>query len=142
MKKLKRVYHHIDLWEEVKHNMWGEVDDVKSALQQAINFTSDYKLYGYYMMKVVKEWKYSCENALTDDLLNKKAWLGHCAVALALRIPEDITRKAWRFLTDEQRLLANEEAERAITFWKRNYLEDKEIHSDMGEPMLPFGDTR
>lgn len=138
LRKLKRVYHPIDKWEEIKYNMWGEIDDNNNALQQAINFTSDYKLYGYYMFKVVKEWKYSCENSLTDYNINRKAWLGHCAVAMALRIPEDITRKAWRFLTDEQRLLANKEATRAIASWERNYMEDKQIYKNVEEKML-FG---
>lgn len=98
--------------------MWGDVEDRKSFLEKAIEFTGDHKRYGRYMRKIVREWKYSCENALTDPMLNKRAWVGHAACARAIRCPEDITRKAWGFLTDEQRILANAEAERAIQIWQ------------------------
>jgi len=135
-KQLKRVYHDYRLWEEIAHNMWGEATDPKYALEQAIAFTTDHKLYGSHMMRVVKEWPISCENALTDRLINRKAWVGHAAVALALNIPEDITRKAWGYLTDEQRFLANKEAERAIAAWEKSYRPSCSIYRDLGEPVL------
>lgn len=116
--KQKRIYHPYTRWEEIKFNMWGDVEDRKSFLEKAIEFTGDHKRYGRYMRKIVREWKYSCENALTDPMLNKRAWVGHAACARAIRCPEDITRKAWGFLTDEQRILANAEAERAIQIWQ------------------------
>ena len=134
--KLKRVWHDYRDWEEVAHNMWGEATDTQQALWDAIAFTSDHVRYGSYMMRVIQEWPISCENALTDNTLNQKAWLGHAATALALSIPEDITRKAWGHLTDEQRLLANKEAERAISTWKDVYAKSKNLHSDMGGSLL------
>jgi len=134
--KLKRVYHPLHLWEEIHHNMWGEVDDCKAMLEKAIAFTGDYILYGSFMQRVIKEWPISCENALTDYSLNRKAWVGHAATALGLKCPEDITRKAWGVLTYEQQLLANKEAIRAIRAWEDAYRKDKRIHTDMGEPML------
>lgn len=133
---LKRVYHDCRTWEEMQHNMWGSVENKKKALSSAIKFTSDHKKYGRYMQKVIREWPISCENALTDKTLNQKAWIGHAAVALALRIPEDITRKAWGSLTDEQRLLANKEAARAICDWEESYRKDMGIREDLEEPML------
>lgn len=134
--KFKRVYHPYSEWEEVKYNMWGTVSDRDSKLLEAIEFTGNHILYGSYMRKVVEEWPISCENALTDYFLNRKAWLGHAACALAIQCPEDIIRLAWGKLTDEQQLLANKEAERAIQTWEYNYIKGKELYKDMGEPML------
>jgi len=131
-----RVYHHINLWEEVAANMWGEVANVQDSLQIAIEFTGDHEAYGAAMLDVVQNWPYSCENALTDSSLNKKAWIGHAAVAYRLGIPEDITRKAWGHLTDEQRLLANKKAERAIQKWSEHYAKSKGILPEMGGPLL------
>ena len=88
------------------------------------------------MNRVVSEWNISCENALTDYSINRKAWIGHAATALALGCPEDITRQAWRFLTDEQQLLANKEADGAIKSWEYNYIKDRGLHIHVGEPML------
>lgn len=134
--KFKRVYHPIHAWEELKHGMWDDVDDRKSYLERAIAFTGDAKLYGSYMVRVICEWPISCENALTDSALNQRAWVGHAACALAINCPEDITREAWGKLTDEQRFLANKEADRAIWQWRHNYAKNKGIHDDMGESLL------
>ena len=136
--KFDRVYHDCRNWEEVAHNMWGEATDAKLALEQAVCFTGDHELYGSYMLRVAREWSISCENALTDYALNRKAWIGHAAVALALNIPEDITRKAWGLLSDEQRVLANREAERAIREWENAYAKSKGLCWSVAEQMLPI----
>jgi hypothetical protein len=134
--KFKRVYHDYRKLEEVAHNMWGEATDNRIALEQAIAFTSNYYEYGKHMMRVVKEWPVSCENALTDYNQNRKAWIGHAACALAISVPEDIVRKAWGYLTDEQRFLANREADRAIRYWEHAYAKSKGVHSNMGKTLL------
>jgi hypothetical protein len=135
-KQIKQVWHDVRDWEEVASNMWGEVIDQNQALQTAIAFTSDHKLYGSFMKKVCNEWPISCENALTDPYINQKAWLGHAAVALAHNIPEDITRKAWSYLTDEQKYLANKEAEREVSLWKERYIKSSRVHKSVGEKSL------
>lgn len=117
-KSLTRVWRPVDTWEEIKANMWGDVQDRATFLRRAILFTGNYRLYGRYMLRVVNEWPNSCENALTDMSLNRKAWVGHAACALALGCPEDITRQAWGHLTNEQRALANGQADRAISHWE------------------------
>jgi hypothetical protein len=136
MSKFKRVYHPISRWEEIKHNMWGDVKDKKKYLSAAIEFTGNHELYGEHMMRVVREWRVSCENALTDYRLNRRAWIGHAACALALKCPEDITRDAWSKLSDEQRLLANQEADRAIAHWEHTYAQGAGVREDLGAPML------
>lgn len=133
---MNRVYHPFNIWEEVAHNMWGDVENAREALAEAIKFTGDHKRYGHYMMRVVREWPISCENALTDQNLNQKAWVGHAACALALRLPEDIVRKAWGHLTNEQRVLANKEADRAIREWRKLRGSCFEVRATMDEPLL------
>lgn len=140
--KLKRVYHPVEDWEEIAHNMWGRVNNRAEMLKKAIEFTSNHKIYGQYMREVVETWPISCENALTDQNLNQKAWVGHAACALALGCPEDITRKAWGYLTDEQRFLANREAARAIARWVKDYTKDRALPEDVGIQVLFEWDTR
>lgn len=135
-RQIKQNWHDVREWEEVAHNMWGEATDRKQALETAIAFTSDHKLYGSYMVRVTHEWPISCENALTDPHLNHKAWVGHAAVALAHGIPEDVTRQAWAYLTDEQKYLANKEAERAVAAWKMRYVEGEGLGEDVGRALL------
>lgn len=132
----KRIYHPIHKWEEIPANMWGDVTDREAYLARAIEFTGDHKRYGSFMRRVVSEWPFSCENALTDHALNKKAWIGHAACALALGCSEDITREAWGRLTDEQRLLANKEAARAIQIWENDRDKDSVLQGDLGITVL------
>lgn len=134
--KFKRVYHHYLDWEELDYGMWSYSSDKKRHLAKAVEFTGNHRLYGRFMMRVVSEWHISCENALTDYSLNRKAWVGHAACALAIGCPEYITREAWGLLTDEQRILANKQAERAITRWEKNYRKDKKIRRGVGQKSL------
>jgi hypothetical protein len=136
MRKFKRVYHPYELWEEIKFGMWDDVSDEKEWLEKAILFTGDHKLYGSFMMRVVYEWPISCENALTDYNINRRAWVGHAACALGMGCPEHITRKAWRFLSYEQQYLANEEASRAIRAWENNYFKSQQLRESLGGALL------
>lgn len=139
---MQRVWVPIDQWEEIRFNMWGEVSNRHRFLEKAIIFTGNHRLYGKYMLRVTYEWPRSCLNALTDLSLNRKAWIGHAATALALRCPEDITRQAWGVLSDGQRLLANEQASRAIQSWEMRYQQSDAIRQHLGKTMLPKRNTR
>jgi hypothetical protein len=108
-------------WEEVKHNMWGNASDRREWLQRAIEFTGNHELYGFWMMRVADAWKYSCEHHLTKLDTNRKPWIGHAAVAMAMQCPEDIVREAWGHLTEEQQRLANAAADRAIEHWEMTH---------------------
>jgi hypothetical protein len=134
--RFKRVYHPVHLWEEINFNMWGEVDDRAAWIEKAISFTGDHEKYGYYMLRVIREWPISCENALTDYSLSQKAWVGHAACALGIRCPEDIVRAAWGKLSDERQFLANKAAARAIQQWSISYAESKGLPEQMGGALL------
>jgi hypothetical protein len=111
------IWHPWWLLEEVKSNMWGDVSNRKTWLEIAILFTGNADLYGEWMLKVVDEWQYSCEHALTKSG-DKRPWIGHAAVAMAIKCPEDIVRQAWGYLTPEQQDKANKKAEEAIEIWR------------------------
>jgi len=134
--KFDRVYHSYWDWEENNFNMWGAVENKKKWIKKAIAFTGDHLKYGRFMMRVINEWPISCENALTDYNINRKAWIGHAAVALAIQCPESIVREAWGHLTDEQRFLANKQAERAIQAWEKHYGESKGLCFNMENEVL------
>lgn len=118
---MRRIYHPYYNWEEIKAGMWDSVNNQEEMLQKAIDFMGDHILYGSFMLRVVNEWPVSCENSLTANI-NRKAWLGHAACAMAIRCPENITRQAWGYLTEEQRILANKQAEEKIIIWEKTRL--------------------
>jgi len=111
------IWHPYWLLEEVESNMWGVVNHRNTWLEIAKVFTGNHELYGEWMKKVVANWKYSCEHNLTKAG-DKRPWIGHAAVALAIKCPEDIVREAWGHLTKEQQDAANQQATNAIELWR------------------------
>lgn len=126
---IKRVYHPYWMWEEIKHNMWGTVNNRFEMLEWAIEFTGNHELYGEWMMNVVNDWRHSCEHNLSNLTQNRKAWIGHAACAYANNCPEDIVRSAWSHLSEEQQRLANGVADKAIAHWE-------ELNKIKGEEQL------
>ncbi len=104
--------------------MWDDVvgKEAEKILPLAIKFTGNNVIYGESMRKVIYKWFFSCETFLSDKHINRKAWLGHAACSLEHNLPENIVRMAWKKLTDDQRNLANKEAEKYIKEWEKNYL--------------------
>ena len=122
--KIKRVFHRWEKCEEYKTNMWRAVppecrDDYVAKSRQLMLDCDAFELA---MRKAVDEWPFSCEAALSASTMNHQAWIGHAGCAIAHNAPEDLTRQAWRTLTKEQQDAANAAADRAIAYWRENYI--------------------
>ncbi len=125
---MKRIWHPYQLWEDWRAGMWRRVspEEESQFVDAAVAFTGNAQLYGSFMFKVVKEWKYSCEHNLTERSMNRRAWVGHAAACMAIHCPEYLTRRAWWMLTQEQRDAADHQATLAIQAWTRR--NDKQLH--------------
>lgn len=118
---MKRIWRHYTDWEEIDAGMWVPVRAGKERtilVRRAIAFTGNAERYGEAMLRVVREWPNSCEHNLTDLSQNRKAWIGHAAACLEIGVSEDVTREAWRHLSDDQRDAANAKATEAILAWE------------------------
>jgi hypothetical protein len=117
---MRQVYIPYWKWECYKNGMWLKVDSKteQEMLNAAIEFTGNHILYGEAMRKVVYLWENTMINHLTNRSINRRAFLGHCAVYYKLQIPEYIVRRAWKFLDNKQRILADNEAEKTIKEWE------------------------
>lgn len=125
MKKIKRVYHHYLKCEEYKTNMWKAVPvaERQSLQDKSAEIMKNCEEFEAAMMRAVTEWPFSCEANLSASVINHQAWMGHAGCAINHNAPEDITRLAWRTLTEAEQDLANEAADRAIAAWRTKYLE-------------------
>lgn len=119
-KQIKQVWLPYWKWEDYKAGMWLKED--KERLSEAIEFTADHKIYGEAMREVVSLWSNTMINSLTNPSINQRAFVGHCAVCYRLGISERTTRKAWKYLTQNQRDLADNEAQQTINEWRIKYL--------------------
>lgn len=120
---MKRIYHPYHKWEEFHLGMWRKESKTYESenLPLIIEFTGNHIEYGKAMIRVINEWKFSCENTLTNESINRKAWIGHAACCIQYGWPEYLVRVAWGKLTERQQLLANNEAEKAIKLWELNH---------------------
>lgn len=113
------VWHPFEQLEEAASAMWKNVNHRATWLELAKTFTGDAQLYGEWMLRVIERWPKSCQHNLTKGG-DKRPWIGHAAVALAINCPEDIVRAAWSGLSQKQQNEANKKAEEAIEIWRRN----------------------
>ena len=122
--RLKRVYHHYKLCEEYATNMWRQVPvaERQAYQDQSAALMIDATAFEAAMCRAADEWPYSCEAALTASTMNHQAWMGHAGCAIKHNAPEDLTRLAWRSLSESQQDLANAAADRAIAYWKQKYM--------------------
>jgi len=133
---MKQIYVPYWKWECFNSGMWDNVNNKyleDKLLSEAIEFTGNHILYGRSMGKVVVSWKCSMLNFLSNKSMNRKAYLGHCAVFIEKQIPEYIVRMAWKQLTNKQRELANLEAEKYIKEWELHYMKKSMIILELGK---------
>jgi len=116
--------------------MWRKLpkEEELEMLQKSIIFTGDWVRYGEAMGEVIKAWPRTMLNSLTNTSINRRAFLGHCAVQYKINCPEYITRQAWGLLNNKQRFDADTVAQKHIDNWIKEYAkENREVCKRMGE---------
>lgn len=96
-------------WEDFNNGMYEDIcaKSLPLLLEQAVEILSSPELFDALLSEMLKSWKVSSAVNLSNRGMNRRAWLGRAACCFALRIPEDVTRQAWKQLTDRQRNEAN-----------------------------------
>ena len=122
MKEYERIYHPYWLWEDYKNgfneNCSGEIKiNYKEKIIEMFN--SEQKTLEN-MRNVINNWTYSCEHNLTNNSVNKIAYLGQCACCFYCGAPNTITMECWSMLTNEVKVRANKNAEQVLSEWKIN----------------------
>lgn len=115
-----RILHTWDKWECYRAGFYAErppggltQDEGEDAYRE---FLSDLDRFEAALRVVTKEWRYSPEHYLTNDRMNRVAWLGQASVAQALGIPSGC-RGGYHRLTDEQKYAADMLAMRYLNEW-------------------------
>lgn len=108
--------------------MWSKGDETR--VQEAVDFTGDHILYGKAMEEVITAWPRTMLNSLTNTSINRRAFLGHCAVTYKTGIQESVTRLAWGFLTDQQRMDADAQATKHIRIYEKSH---RELYTAFGK---------
>lgn len=115
-----RIYHTWDKWECYRAGFYAERPPNGMTLEQGAEayraFLSDLDKFRAALEVVTTTWKHSCEHNLTNDRMNRIAWLGQASVAQALGLPSGC-RGGFHELTPEQKSAADALAFEYLNRW-------------------------
>lgn len=115
-----RLFHTWDKWECFRHGFYAERPpgdlSQEDGEERYREFLADPVRFGTALEVVTSEWMHSCEHYLTNDRMNRIAWLGQAAAAQAMRMPS-CCRGGYYKLTDEQRKAADDLALEYLNRW-------------------------
>jgi hypothetical protein len=116
---MNRIYHTWDKWEcypagfyESKHKTLTD----QQCREMYRDFLRDIDRFNYAIAKLFSEWPNSCEHYLSNENMNRLAWLGQAAVCISHGIPAQF-RGGFNMLTDQEQELANQAALNALNVW-------------------------
>jgi hypothetical protein len=120
---MKRIYHPYWLWEDHKagfyENCSGENKELL-ILKGIEMFNCEIKTTEN-MLRVINEWQYSCEHNLTNESLNKIAYIGQSACCLYSNIPNKVTMEIWNKLEKNVQDRSNKIANDILNIWKQKH---------------------
>jgi hypothetical protein len=115
-----RILHTWDKWECYKAGFYAERPPAGMSQEQGEqayrDFLSDMDKFEAALVVVTTEWKYSPEHYLSNERMNRIAWLGQASVAQALGIPSGC-RSGYQLLTDDQKYAADMMALKYLNRW-------------------------
>ena len=120
---MNRIYHTWDKWECFPAGFYNNQapkglssDDCLEAYRA---FLADIPRFQAAMRRVVNEWKNSCEHYLSNECMNRIAWLGQSAMCIETGIPAQF-RGGYNLLTEDEKKAADDAALEVLNLWMKN----------------------
>jgi hypothetical protein len=117
---MERIYHRWEVWECYKAGFFEEHPPKGLTPEQCQEMykelLTDIYEFKRIMYKVVNEWPISCEHNLTNEKMNRIAWMGQSSLTMKYGIPSKY-RGGFNLLSDKEQREANEAALEVINYW-------------------------
>ncbi len=116
---LERIYHTWDKWECYPAGFYEgqksgmEDEDAKEAYRA---FLANLERFGGALGRVTSEWVNSCEHYLTNESMNRVAWLGQASACIEMGLPSKY-RSGYFLLSEEQQKAADSLALEYLNKW-------------------------
>ena len=124
---MKRIYHPWDRWECFPAGFYATVPPAPMTAEQALDayavFLRDTPRFEAALGRVLAEWPTSCEHFLSNEGLNRIAWLGQASMCIATGVPS-FFRAGFKLLNDQERRTANATALKWLNVWLHPRSED------------------
>jgi hypothetical protein len=117
---MKRIYHPWTVWECYPAGMYSTTAEIGSeaALQAYAVFLHDTSRFERALQRVLAEWPLACEHFLSNESINRIAWLGQASMCIDTGIPACF-RGGFKLLDNNARDIANRTAQIFLDRWIR-----------------------
>ncbi len=118
---MKRLFEKYTEWEDYKNGMYEmyKTED-EDLIRKSVYLLTNSVLFLETCKSVVKDWRITTSVHLTNNTINKKAWIGQASCNYLYKVPELLTRVAWGKLTKDQQENANNIAQTVINSYLTN----------------------
>lgn len=118
---MKRIYHTWDKWECYPAGFYESYpqdrsitdDEARAIFAEVLRDIPRFKIA---LERVLAEWPNSCEHYLSNERMNRIAWLGQAALCIAEGIPSRY-RGGYNQLTDAEKAASDDAALDALNTW-------------------------
>ena len=132
---MTRIYHTWDKWECFPAGFYEpQPPDGITAVNATVmyrDFLRDLQRFERYLFVVIRDWVNSCEHNLSNESMNRVAWLGQASMCVATKIPRAF-RSGFMLLTEAERDAANEMALKWLNIWLKTH-DRKELSMDQAQ---------
>lgn len=116
-----RILHQWDKWECYPAGFYEDKPPAGKTREECEavyrDMLSDIPAFQTALGRVILEWRNSCEHYLTNERMNRIAWLGQAALCIEFGIPSCF-RGGYNMLTEAQQQAADEAALQALNLWR------------------------
>lgn len=117
---MKRIYHTWEKWECYPAGFYNDKPPAGTTASGAVvayaEFLRDTPAFAVALERVLAEWPRSCEHYLSNENMNRIAWLGQASACIALGLPAQF-RSGFNLLSEDEQRTANETALVALNRW-------------------------
>lgn len=117
---MERIYHRWEKWECYPAGFFDEHPPKGLTFDECqikyAEFLRDIKRFKKAAYKVVDNWINSCEHNLTNESMNRIAWMGQAAMCIETGISSKF-RGGYHLLTDQEKINADSTALEVINYW-------------------------
>lgn len=126
---MKRVFHSWDKWECYRSNFFGGQMQYQKdeTLTLYAGLLRDTKKFEAALQVIIRDWKYSCEHNLSNESMNRIAWLGQASCALLYQVPNSISMGGYNLLSLEEQKAADAMAQKYLDLWLEGYERSKKV---------------
>jgi hypothetical protein len=123
---VQRIYHTWNKWECYPAGFYNNKPPGGMTREECereyVQLLTDEQQFSHALERVIKEWKHSCEHYLSNENMNRIAWLGQASLCISKGIPSDF-RGGFNQLSEEQQTKANGLALDYLNKWLSKYSE-------------------